>query len=378
MLTVTKDQAAAFLVNYHRFHSSALPPLVGPEDIFRHLRLLQYDPLNPCGRNLDLVLQSRLKNYHPNDYLPWAYDQARAIEGYDKELCLLPIEDWGYLHYYQDRMSTARKQFIMGHRQELDDLLRHMADHGPLLSDAIKDDHRTVDIGWYGPTGWGKTALESLWRLGEVVAVRQPNGRKLYDLPERVYGHTMPARPSLSDHITRRLGSVGLLPLSGGGTGWQGVATGRTVGPQLKKMVQNGSLSEVVVGGHRTKYVVRAQDVQLLESPPQTKKVMTLLAPLDNLLWDRQLVHDLFGFFYRWEVYTPQHKRTHGYYCLPILDGHRMIGRIEPVLRDGNLVVKGLWWEPGVRPNHSRLDQALRDFQRYLKADSIILRTSGD
>lgn len=371
MLTVTKDQAAAFLVNHHRFHQSSLPSLSTVEDVFHYLRLIQYDPLNPCGRNIDLVLQSRLKNYHPNDYLSWTYTGARAIEGYDKELCVVPIEDWGYLHYFKDRMSPARKQFIATHRQELDELLQYIAASGPLLSDSIKDS-RTVDIGWYGPSGWNKTALESLWRLGEVVAVRKANGRKSYDLPERIYGHSMPDRPSLANHVIRRLSSVGLLPLSGGGTGWQGMATGRVVGPQLKKMTQDGELTEVIVEGSKARYVVRSQDVNLLESPPETKKTITFIAPLDNMLWDRQMVLDIFGFFYRWEVYTPQHKRAHGYYCLPILDGHRMIGRIEPVLQGSTLVIKGIWWEPGVRPNKVRLERALRHFQRYLKAEAIV------
>lgn len=371
MLTVTKDQAAAFLVNHHRLRSSALPPLATVQEVFQHLRLIQYDPLNPCGRNVDLVLQARLAKYHPNAHASWAYGQSGVIEGYDKELCLLPVEDWGYLHYGIDRMSSKRRQFLHDHEAELHDLLRHMADNGPLFTDTIKDG-RTVDIGWYGATSWNKTALESLWRLGQVVSVRQDNGRKAYDLPERVYGHTMPARPPLLDHILRRLRSIGLLPLSGGGTGWQGMAAGRVIGPQLKKMVQDGTLTEVAIEGVKARYVVRPQDELLLESPFQTKQCMIFLAPLDNLMWDRQMIDDIFGFFYRWEVYTPQHKRIHGYYCLPILDGHRMVGRIEPALVTNELVIKGIWWERGVRPNTARLEQALRRFQRYLRADTVL------
>src|SRR5205814_93448 len=37
----------------------------------------------------------------------------------------------------------------------------------------------------------------------------------------------------------------------------------------------------------------------------------------------------LFGFDYRVEIYTPGHKRVHGYYSLPIWhDGH-LIGRLD-------------------------------------------------
>ncbi|MFD1906211.1 DNA glycosylase AlkZ-like family protein [Paenibacillus rhizoplanae] len=41
------------------------------------------------------------------------------------------------------------------------------------------------------------------------------------------------------------------------------------------------------------------------------------LAPLDNLLWDRELILQLFGFQYRWEVYKPVLEREYGYYVLP-------------------------------------------------------------
>ena len=54
------------------------------------------------------------------------------------------------------------------------------------------------------------------------------------------------------------------------------------------------------------------------------------LAPLDPLVWDRDLLERLFGFEYRWEVYVPAPKRRWGYYVLPLLYGDRFVGRIEP------------------------------------------------
>src|SRR5438552_2825686 len=93
-LKITKSQARRFLLSKQLL----LPPqsLSGPkavEKVFNTLRLIQYDPLNPCGRNPDLVLQARIRDYHPNDYYQWLYEEKKGIELYDKVLCIIPIED---------------------------------------------------------------------------------------------------------------------------------------------------------------------------------------------------------------------------------------------------------------------------------------------
>jgi uncharacterized protein YcaQ len=83
---------------------------------------------------------------------------------------------------------------------------------------------------------------------------------------------------------------------------------------------------------------------------------VAFLAPLDPLVWDRDLLRQLYAFDYIWEVYVPAPKRRWGYYVLPVLFGDRIVGRIEPRIerkRDA-LDVIGLWWEDGFDP----LDEA--------------------
>jgi len=55
-----------------------------------------------------------------------------------------------------------------------------------------------------------------------------------------------------------------------------------------------------------------------------------LLAPLDPLVYDREVSRMLWDFDYTWEVYTPPHKRVRGYYALPILSGHELVGHVDP------------------------------------------------
>ena len=79
---------------------------------------------------------------------------------------------------------------------------------------------------------------------------------------------------------------------------------------------------------------------------------VSFLAPLDPLMWDRDLLRSVFDFDYLWEVYTPEHKRRWGYYVIPILFGDRFVGRFEPRFdrATGTLKVLGLWWEEGFDP----------------------------
>jgi hypothetical protein len=51
-----------------------------------------------------------------------------------------------------------------------------------------------------------------------------------------------------------------------------------------------------------------------------------LLAPFDPVVWDRRRFEQLWGWAYRFEAYTPEAKRTLGYYALPLLWRDRVIG----------------------------------------------------
>jgi uncharacterized protein YcaQ len=105
-----------------------------------------------------------------------------------------------------------------------------------------------------------------------------------------------------------------------------------------------------------------------------TNKI-SFLAPLDNLLWDRDFVKMVFDFDYKWEVYTPKEKRKYGYYVLPILYKSSFIGRIEfGKHRKGEpLQVEHVWLDKTSKSIEKALQKALHSFQTYLGAISLEL-----
>lgn len=354
----------------------------GIAKVIESLRAVQVDPLNPCGRNQDLVFQSRVKNTHPDDYYEWLYQQKKGVEYYDKELCLMPVEDLKYANlWYQESDGSGIGDFLKGHKQELNDLLTRIKKNGPVSSLDLLDS-RKQDI-WWSSAHWGKNALESLWRSGQLVVAFRKNGRKYYDLPQRIFGKKFqyPTKKNweknLEQRILRRLKAVGLLPVSGSGTGWQGMGGAWRLAPAIKSLLNKKKLTLIDVEGVRKNFVILTRDLPKLNQAEKnkiSKPRISFLAPLDNLLWDRQMIKDLFAFEYIWEVYTPPSKRKHGYYVLPILFGDEFVGRIELILKDEELLIKGFWLENKKAWNKEKQKAfalTLAEFQRYLRADSI-------
>jgi hypothetical protein len=149
----------------------------------------------------------------------------------------------------------------------------------------------------------------------------------------------------------------------------------------FERLLEKGLLLEVEVEGIDAPFYVRSEDRGtldgIIQSGRRTPKAV-ILAPLDNLLWDRRLVKALFDFYYIWEVYKPAAERQYGYYVLPILYGDRFIARFEPG-RDkesGGLIIKNWWWEEGVTTSNTMKSELLRCFKRFLgflETDRLII-----
>jgi uncharacterized protein YcaQ len=109
---------------------------------------------------------------------------------------------------------------------------------------------------------------------------------------------------------------------------------------------------------------------------PEPPEKMRLLSPFDPVVRDRNRLRRLFGFEYMFEAFTPGSKRVHGYYVLPVLQGDRLVCRLDPKFHRerGVLEVKGVWWERGVKPTRAarlNLEHAVERLAAFVGARTV-------
>jgi len=97
----------------------------------------------------------------------------------------------------------------------------------------------------------------------------------------------------------------------------------------MQELMEEKELLEYQVEGSKEIFYIRKEDESLIGKPAKNN-VAQFIAPLDNLIWDRGMIKELFDFEYTWEVYTPASKRKFGYYVLPVLYKNQFVARFEP------------------------------------------------
>ncbi len=385
MQTISKQQARQFilskqgLIGGYRF--------VGKEGAYGYVRqagCIQYDPVDVCGKNAELTLQSRVKGFKKKMLHDLLYKDRVLVDYADKELSIWPTEDWPYFSSYRERSLELGKTFE-GLEELKDKAIAYIDENGPVSSDSLPIEG---EIFWHSSMHWSgnwdkksaaaRSVLEQLYTDGELIIHHKKGSRKYYDLarkylPESLLKAENPCKDEesfLCWRVLRRIGAVGLL-WDKNSTAFLGIdINAETRKKILAKLEEAGKICPVLVEGMKTTFYYLSSDEllmqQIVEGSADLKPRMSFLAPLDPLMWDKALILSLWDFQYSWEIYTPAVKRKYGYYTLPILYGDRFVGRIEaiPDRKTGVLCVKGLWWEKDVRVT-KKLEAAL---QRTLKA----------
>lgn len=341
-----------------QFLASGGPPrnATALAEIVRRLGVVQIDSVNVLVRSHYLPIFSRRGSYKTALLERAAYDNRLLFEYWGHEASFLPIESYPLFRW---RMDDARngigtwgglKRYATTHKELVKGVLDQLHERGPLGASELIDGGKSQGAWW----GWsqGKQIMEWLFWSGIVTTAKRRNFERLYDLTERVLPEPIQKlRVPPRDEAQRELMLIGARAM--------GVATARDLRDyfrlpakdavaRLAELVEEGKLLPVHVEGWKHQgYLHYEAKIPLAN---KAADLAALLSPFDSLIWERQRTERLFDFHFRLEIYTPIHKRLHGYYVLPLLLGERIVGRVDlkSDRQSGVLQVKGGSVEPGV------------------------------
>ncbi|AZN41018.1 winged helix-turn-helix domain-containing protein [Paenibacillus albus] len=375
-LTITKQQARRFLTYYHGLSekNSDLEGKAGIMAFIERVGSIQFDPLNVVGMNHELVLQARIPQFDRAMLRQLLYEDRLLFDQWDKCMSIVPVTDWPYFA----RFRRQHEAWCSSNQDTVNQVYSEIETRGPLCSSDL-DYAEKVDWGW-GPTRLSRAALEGMYYAGSLVVHHKVGTRRFYDLakrciPETLYAESDPIEADeqyFAWNVLRRVGSIGLL-WNRPSDAWIGIRgmKSRNRNDAFKQLLASGQLIEVHVEGVAYPLYIRARDLGLFERSMEVSddsmKRTSLLAPLDNFMWDRALIKELFDFEYRWEVYKPAAEREYGYYVLPVVYGDQLVARVEFAnqRKKSPLTILNWWWERDLTVDAAMRDTVVECLERF-------------
>ena len=377
------NQAARRLfLHRHALAEAPVGPATGADlaALIDRIGFVQIDSINTVERAHHMILWSRRQSYRP-EALKRLHEHDRGVwEHWTHDAAILPVHLHPYWHHHfqrrQERMQKNwAKWFRPGYEPQFETLLQRIARGGPVTTSDVGEGEARGSGGWWD---WNpsKTALEWLWHTGKLAVTRRDGFQKVYDLTERVIpkAHRGPM-PHAADMVNwscnAALDRLGFADPSELRKYW-GLITPAEAKHWANSALAAGTVVEVEVegaSGARKPTLARPDVLDIAAQAPAPTGQLRILSPFDPALRDRDRAEFLFGFFYRIEVFVPEAKRKYGYYVFPILEGDRLVGRIDvKAFRDASaLRVRAVWPEVGLRFGAGRMQRLMAELDRLAR-----------
>lgn len=361
-MKISKRQAKRFLLLKHGLIGAyKFVGKSGMVDFAAQAGCVQFDPIDVCGKNHELVFESRVKGFNKKHLYELLYEDRVLMDWFDKNQSICLITDWPYFSHRREAAKNNTRSL-----KKIDEIAQNVLDfirqNGPVCSKDLEYNEK-VDWSW-APTSLARAALDTLYLRGDLVLHHKKNTRKFYDLTERHVNTELLSEENPNKtteeiyawQVLRRIGSVGLLHNNNSYAfiAIRGLKTKERI-KAFETLYELGKIRKLEVEGAKLPFFYMAEDEAILHnaiSSNRYKKRLEFIAPLDNLLWDRELIKELFDFEYKWEIYTPVKDRKFGYYVLPVLYGEDFIGRIEMVRNKKKFAIKNIWYEDSKLSKH--------------------------
>jgi uncharacterized protein YcaQ len=353
---------------------------------------LQLDTISVAGaRSHALVLLSRLEGMSPALGEDLLVPGAPFFEYWGHEASWMPLAQYPLFRFRRERFRKHPwwGDIITPRRAAADALLQRARDQGGFRSSDLEGD--AGGGFWRGKEA--KRVAEALYSSGDL-AIRERRGfQRTYDLPERVIPEDL-RRAEVSSHDAHRA----LILLACDGHGWaetRTLAATWRLRPRsaefvaaLQSLADEGAIvpcslagADGVAGGSAGRRAaaplpgwIRPRDLDLAARlrrwRPRADRGV-LLSPFDPVLWDRPRLLRLFGFHLRVEIYTPAPKRRYGYFCMPVLAGDRLVGRVDVKADRAAGVLRAVachYEAPGRRPPAADREAVRTAIERHASA----------
>ena len=355
--------------------------------VARRIRCIQYDPINAVARTQLLVLFSRLGAFDPAELDRLLFEDKSLFHYWAHAASFVLAEDYP-IHAHlmkkwpgEGKWASEVTAWMDEHKSFQQYILRELK-KGPMRSkDFVHDSVR----GWKS-SGWNDNQtisrmLEFMWVKGKIMIAGRQGLERVWArsdhwFPPEIRAQSVSERAGVEKatvHSLRALGIATRKQIS------QHFTRGRYPGLQqiLTSLIKKGAATEVEVKDRPGGWYMLTEDLWLIdETAKGWRGRTTLLSPFDNLICDRDRTNVLFDFDFRIEIYVPKIKRQYGYYVLPIIDGDRLVGRIDPAMdrKTGTLMVNNLYVEPvaeGKLPAARRARSAIEALASWLGATDI-------
>lgn len=302
---------------------------------------VQADPIRAPARAQDLILRHRVKDYRAGDL-----ERRYAKLGIEEDFFLVygfvsrSVQALMHPRPNADVPAEGPKPWPAARRKQAQLLLDFVRERGSVHPREVDDhfSHGKVRNYWGGSSNATTHLMAAMHYRGMLRVVRRENGIRIYTT------HQHGPEPADTAELQRRIDA--LVDVAVGIYGPVPETCLRDLVRRLRFAVPQWQ-GELKAAFHRARTRLAHSRVDGLEwywpagerditkhAEPDTVRLLT---PFDPVVWDRDRLELLWGWTYRFEAYTPAHKRKLGYYALPLLWRDRIIGWGNVTVQNGKL-----------------------------------------
>ncbi|CCV63826.1 conserved hypothetical protein (DUF1006) [Alteracholeplasma palmae J233] len=377
-MQITLKEARLFLlakqglINEHKYSSKT-----GVLDFLAQAGCIQFDPIDICGKNPDLVLFSRVQNYDKSMLEELLYNERMLIDGWDKMMSIYLMSDFSKMSYIRKMHAKRYENKLLGLEAEIE-IVKNMLKTNEFIEGKDLAIKKESHFDLWRHKNLGKAILEYLFFKGEAIVHHRKGSKRFFSDMDKYnnldngnhYFETEEAFHKFQ--IKRRISAVGMLSEK-----TSDAYLGLYFKTELRKkyiaeLLEAQELVLIKINELEEPYYILAEDIKYLTITLKEPRV-EFIAPLDNFIWDRKLIKKVFDFEYKWEIYHTKEKRKFAPYVMPILYGTQFIGQIEMVVdrKNKQLNVKNIWYKDD-KPEKSvitKIENRIKDFAKFNNCD---------